>query len=348
MTASVCKAQTRDHVSLLKMKEPITVSITGAAGQIGYALLFRIASGALFGPDQPVNLRLIEIEPALPTLEGVVMELDDCAFPLLRGIVPTADLNEGFRGTNWALLVGSVPRKAGMERGDLLGINGKIFTGQGQAIAKNAASDVRTLVVGNPCNTNALICAANADGVAKDRFFAMTRLDENRAKSQLAKKSGTHHSQVTNLCIWGNHSATQYPDFTNAKIAGKPATEVISDHAWLKGDFITTVQQRGAAIITARGASSAASAANAAIDTVVSLVNPTPAGDWHSVAIYSDGSHYGIAKGIMASMPIRTVTNGTWEVVDGVPVDEFSQGKIDATINELLEEREAVKGLIPA
>ncbi len=330
------------------MKEPITVSITGAAGQIGYALLFRIASGALFGPDQPVNLRLIEIEPALPTLEGVVMELDDCAFPLLREIVPTADLNEGFRGTNWALLVGSVPRKAGMERGDLLGINGKIFTGQGQAIAKNAASDVRTLVVGNPCNTNALICAANSDGVAKDRFFAMTRLDENRAKSQLAKKSGTHHSEVTNLCIWGNHSATQYPDFTNAKIGGKSATEVISDHAWLKGDFITTVQQRGAAIIKARGASSAASAANAAIDTVVSLVNPTPAGDWHSVAVYSDGNHYGIAKGIMASMPIRTVTNGTWEVVDGVPVDEFSQGKIDATINELLEEREAVKDLIPA
>jgi malate dehydrogenase len=348
LTASAGTAQTRGHDSLLKMKEPITVSITGAAGQIGYALLFRIASGALFGPDQPVKLRLIEIEPALPTLEGVVMELDDCAFPLLREIVPTADLNEGFLGTNWALLVGSVPRKAGMERGDLLGINGKIFTGQGRAIAKNAASDVRTLVVGNPCNTNALICAANADGVAKDRFFAMTRLDENRAKSQLAKKSGAHHSDVTNLCIWGNHSATQYPDFTNAKIAGKPATEVISDHAWLKGDFITTVQQRGAAIIKARGASSAASAANAAIDTVVSLVNPTPAGDWHSVAVYTDGSHYGIAKGIMASMPIRTVTNGTWEVVDGVPVDEFSQGKIDATINELLEEREAVKGLIPA
>ncbi|WP_035604072.1 malate dehydrogenase [Haloferula sp. BvORR071] len=330
------------------MKDPITVSITGAAGQIGYALLFRIASGALFGPDQPVNLRLIEIEPGLKPLQGVVMELDDCAFPLLREVVPTADLNEGFRGTNWALLVGSVPRKAGMERGDLLGINGKIFTGQGQAIAKNAAADVRTLVVGNPCNTNALICAANADGIPKDRFFAMTRLDENRAKSQLAKKSGIHHSQVTNLCIWGNHSPTMYPDFTNTLIGGKPATEVITDRAWLEGEFLTTVQKRGAAIIEARGLSSAASAANAAIDTVVSLVNPTPAGDWHSVAVYSDGSYYGMPAGIMTSMPIRTVTNGTWEVVEGVPVSEFSQGKIDITVKELLEEREFVKDLIPA
>ena len=329
------------------MKDPITVSVTGAAGQIGYALLFRIASGAVFGPDQPVNLRLIEIEPALPALEGVVMELDDCAFPLLREVVPTADLNEGFRGTNWALLVGSVPRKAGMERADLLGINGKIFTGQGQAIAKNAAADIRTLVVGNPCNTNALICMANADGVPNERFFAMTRLDENRAKSQLAKKAGAHHSEVTNLCIWGNHSATQYPDFTNAKINGKPVTEVISDRAWLEGEFIATVQQRGAAIIKARGASSAASAANAAIDTVRSLVTPTPAGDWHSVGVYSDGSHYGIEKGIIASMPIRTKADGTWEVIDGVPVDAFSQGKIDATINELVEERDAVKDLIP-
>ncbi len=330
------------------MKDPITVSVTGAAGQIGYALLFRIASGALFGPDQPVNLRLIEIEPALPALEGVVMELDDCAFPLLREVVPTASLDEGFRGTNWALLVGSVPRKAGMERGDLLGINGKIFTGQGQAIARNAAPDVRTLVVGNPCNTNALICAANAGDVPKDRFFAMTRLDENRAKSQLAKKAGVHHSEVTNLAIWGNHSATQYPDFTNAKISGKPVAEVISDHEWLQGEFIKTVQQRGAAIIAARGASSAASAANAAIDTVASLVNPTPAGDWHSVAVYSDGSHYGIPAGIIASLPVRTVANGSWEVVEGVPVDGFSQGKIDATINELLEERDAVKDLIPS
>ena len=328
------------------MKAPITVSITGAAGQIGYALLFRIASGFVFGPDQPVNLRLIEIEPGLPALQGVMMELDDCAFPLLNEVVGTADLNEGFKDANWCLLVGSVPRKAGMERADLLGINGKIFTGQGQAIARNSAKDVRVLVVGNPCNTNALIAMSNAAGIPADRFFAMTRLDENRAKSQLAKKAGVHQSKVTNLCIWGNHSATQYPDFTNAKIDGKPATEVITDHEWLQGEFIATVQQRGAAVIKARGLSSAASAANAAMDTVRSLINPTPVGDWHSVAVCSDGS-YGIEKGIMASMPIRTLENGKWEVVQGVPVDAFSQGKIDLTIGELLEERDAVKDLIP-
>jgi malate dehydrogenase len=328
------------------MKDPITVSITGAAGQIGYALLFRIASGAVFGPDQPVNLRLIEIEPALPALNGVVMELDDCAFPTLHSITPTADLAEGFKDADWALLVGSVPRKAGMERNDLLNINGGIFTGQGKAIAANAKPSCRTLVVGNPCNTNALIAMSNAAGMPSNQFFAMTRLDENRAKSQLAAKAGVHHSLVTNLCIWGNHSATQYPDFTNAKIDGKPVTEVITDRAWLEGEFISTVQQRGAAIIAARGASSAASAANAAIDTVISLSNPTPEGDWHSVAVCSDGS-YGIEKGIMASMPIRTNADGSWEVVQGVPVDAFSQGKIDASIAELVGEREAVKDLIP-
>ncbi|NJM39141.1 MAG: malate dehydrogenase [Akkermansiaceae bacterium] len=328
------------------MKTPITVSITGAAGQIGYALLFRIASGFVFGPDQPVNLRLIEIEPGLPALKGVMMELDDCAFPLLHEVVGTADLEEGFKDANWCLLVGSVPRKDGMERADLLGINGKIFTGQGQAIARNAAKDVRVLVVGNPCNTNALIAMSNAAGIPKERFFAMTRLDENRAKSQLAQKAGVHQSKVTNLCIWGNHSATQYPDFTNAKIDGKSVTEVITDSEWLKGEFIATVQQRGAAVIKARGLSSAASAANAAMDTVRSLLTPTPAGDWHSVAVCSDGS-YGIEKGIMASMPIRTLTNGTWEVVHGLPIDAFSQGKIDATIKELTDERDAVKNLIP-
>jgi len=328
------------------MKAPITVSITGAAGQIGYALLFRIASGFVFGPDQPVNLRLIEIEPGMTALQGVMMELDDCAFPLLNEVVGTSDLNEGFKDANWALLVGSVPRKAGMERGDLLGINGKIFTGQGQAIARNAAKDVRVLVVGNPCNTNALIAMNNAEGIPNDRFFAMTRLDENRAKSQLAKKAGVHQSEVTNLCIWGNHSATQYPDFTNAKIGGNPVTEVITDKAWLEGEFIATVQQRGAAIIKARGASSAASAANAAMDTVRSLINPTPAGDWTSVAVCSDGS-YGIEKGLMASMPIRVTENGKWEVVQGLPIDAFSQGKIDATIGELKEERDAVKDLLP-
>lgn len=324
-------------------KAPITVAVTGAAGQIGYSLLFRIASGALFGPDQPVNLRLIEIEPALGALQGVVMELDDCAFPLLRSITPTADLNEGFRGANWAILVGSVPRKAGMERKDLLNINGKIFTGQGQAIQANAASDARVLVVGNPCNTNCLIAMNNAKDVPSDRWFAMTRLDENRAKSQLAAKAGVHSSAVTNLAIWGNHSATQYPDFYNARIDGKPVTEVIRDEAWLQGDFITTVQQRGAAIIKARGLSSAASAANAACDTVRSLSFPTPAGDWTSVAVCSDGS-YGIEKGLMFSFPIRT-DGAKWEIVQGVPVNEFSQGKINATEAELKEERDAVQEL---
>lgn len=325
------------------MKSPITVAVTGAAGQIGYSLLFRIASGSMFGPDQPVALRLIEIEPALPTLGGVVMELDDCAFPLVHSITPTSDLNEGFRGVNWALLVGSVPRKAGMERKDLLNINGKIFVGQGQAIAKNAASDVRVLVVGNPCNTNCLIAMNNAKEVPAERWFAMTRLDENRAKSQLAQKAGVHTTDVTNLAIWGNHSATQYPDFTNAKIKGQAVTEVISDQAWLEGEFISTVQQRGAAIIKARGSSSAASAANAVVDTVKSLVTPTPAGDWTSVAVVSDGS-YGVEKDIITSFPIRT-DGSKWEIVQGVPVSEFSQGKIDATINELKEERDAVKEL---
>ena len=327
------------------MKSPITVSITGAAGQIGYALLFRIASGFVFGLDQPVNLRLIEIEPGLPALKGVMMELDDCAFPLLNEVVGTADLDVGFKDANWCLLVGSVPRKDGMERADLLGINGKIFTGQGQAISRNAAKDVRVLVVGNPCNTNALIAMTHATGIPQNCFFAMTRLDENRAKSQLAQKAGVHQSQVTNLCIWGNHSATQYPDFTHAKIAGKPVSEVITDRDWLEGEFIATVQQRGAAVIKARGLSSAASAANAAMDTVRSLIHPTPAGDWYSVAICSDGS-YGIEKGIMASMPIRTLANGQWEIVQGLPIDTFSQGKIDLTINELKDEREAVKALI--
>ncbi len=323
---------------------PIRVAVTGAAGQIGYSLLFRIASGALFGPNQPVILHLIEIEPALPALQGVVMELDDCAFPLLQGVVPTASLDEGFRGVNWALLVGSVPRKAGMERKELLGINGKIFIGQGQAIQKNAASDVRIHVVGNPCNTNALIAMSNATDIPRDRFLAMTRLDENRAKSQLAKKAGVHSSAVTNVAIWGNHSATQYPDFYNAKINGKPATEVITDEAWLKGEFISTVQQRGAAIIKARGASSAASAANAAIDSVRSIVEPTPAGDWHSVCVCSDGS-YGVEAGLISSFPIRS--NGSkWEIVQGVPVNEFSRGKIDATVNELKEERAMVADLI--
>src|SRR5437660_1587504 len=294
---------------------PLRIAVTGAAGQIGYSLLFRIASGAMFGPDQPVILHLIEIEPALLALNGVVMELDDCAFPLLKGIVPTANLDEGFRGVNWALLVGSVPRKAGMERKDLLGINGKIFIGQGQAIQKNAARDVRIHVVGNPCNTNCLIAMNNAPEIPRDRFFAMTRLDENRAKSQLAKKSSSDVTSVTNVAIWGNHSSTQYPDFYNAKIDSRPATQAINDEAWLKGEFIRSVKQSGAAIIKARGASSAASAANAIIDSVRSIAEPTPANDWHSVCLCSDGS-YGIEKGLICSFPIRS-NSQKFEIVQG-------------------------------
>ena len=326
---------------------PIRVAVTGAAGQIGYSLLFRIASGAAFGPEQPVILHLIEVpdEKAMAALGGVCMELDDCAFPLLKGVVPTSNLDEGFKGVNWALLVGAVPRKAGMERKDLLGINGKIFTGQGNAIAKNAASDVRVLVVGNPCNTNSLIAANNAPGVPRDRFFAMTALDENRAKTQLAKKAGVDITAATNLAIWGNHSATMYPDFFNAKISGQPLPNVIKDEAWLKGEFITTIQQRGAAIIKARGLSSAASAANAAVNTVYKLTHPTPAGDWFSVAVPSDGS-YGIGKGLIFSYPIRS--NGSkWEIVQNVPLNDFSKSKIAATENELKEERALVADLLP-
>src|SRR5246127_5509765 len=323
---------------------PVRVAVTGAAGQIVYSLVFRIASGAMFGPQQPVILHLIEIEPALPALEGVVMELADCAFPLITSMISTTELDEGFRGVNWALLVGSVPRKQGMERKELLGINGKIFTGQGRAIEKNAASDVRVLVVGNPCNTNCLLAMNNGKGVPSDRWFAMTRLDENRAKSQLAAKAGTHVSSVSNLAIWGNHSSTRYPDFYNAKIDGRPATEVIKDEPWLKDTFIPVVQQRGAAIIKARGSSSAASAANASIDTVGSLVHPTPASDWHSVAVCSDGS-YGVQKGLISSFPIRTLGDA-WEIVPNVSVNDFSRSKIDASVNELKEEKGLVEELL--
>jgi malate dehydrogenase len=326
------------------MNTPIRVAVTGAAGHIGYSLLFRIASGAMFGPSQPVILHLLEIEPALPALNGVVMELDDCAFPLLKGVVATANLDEGFRGVNWALLVGSVPRKAGMERKELLGINGKIFVGQGRALQKNAAPDVRILVVGNPCNTNCLICMNNAPQISRDRFHAMTRLDENRAKSQLARKAGVDVTAVTNVTIWGNHSSTQYPDFYNAKINGQPATQAITDEAWLKGEFISAVQQRGAAIIKARGASSAASAANAVVDSVRSLIEPTPAGDWHSVCICSDGS-YGVEAGLISSFPLRNVGQKL-EVVKGLPINDFGRAKLDATVNELKEERGMVGELL--
>ena len=325
---------------------PIRVAVTGAAGQIGYSLLFRIASGEIFGPNQPVILHLIEVDvpEILEKLKGTVMEIEDCAFPLLKGMVATGNLDEGFKGVNWCLLVGAAPRKAGMERKDLLGANGKIFVGQGKAIQKNAAGDVRVLVVGNPCNTNALICMNNAPGVPRDRFFAMTRLDENRAKAQLGKKAGADVTTVTNVAIWGNHSSTQYPDFYNAKINGKPATQVITDDTWLKGDFIASVQQRGAAVIKARGASSAASAANAVVDSVRSIVEPTAPGDWHSVALHSDGS-YGIEKGLITSFPIRS-NDQKLEIVQGLTINDFSRSKIDATINELKEEREMVGSLL--
>jgi malate dehydrogenase len=272
------------------------------------------------------------------------MELDDCAFPLLKGVVPTASLDEGFRDVNWALLVGSVPRKAGMERKELLGINGKIFIGQGQAIQRNAARDVRIHVVGNPCNTNCLIAMNNARDIPRDRFYAMTRLDENRAKSQLARKAGVDVTAVSNVTIWGNHSSTQYPDFYNAKINGQPATQLITDEAWLKGDFISTVQQRGAAIIKARGASSAASAANAIVDSVRSIIEPTPSGDWHSVCLCSDGS-YGVEAGLISSFPVRNVAQKL-EIAQGAPINDFSRGKITATVNELTEERAMVSELL--
>jgi malate dehydrogenase len=325
-------------------KPPVNVTVTGAAGQIGYSILFRIASGQLLGEDQPIVLRLLEIEPAMKVLDGVVMELDDCAFPLVHDIVATSDLRTAFDGTSWALLVGSVPRKAGMERGDLLNINGGIFQPQGWAIAKHAAPDVRILVVGNPCNTNCLIARSNAPEVPAERWCAMTRLDENRAKAQLAAKAGVQVGEVTNVGIWGNHSATQFPDFANARIGGKPATDVITDQDWLRGDFLTTVQKRGAAIIDARGASSAASAAAAAIDTVVSLRTATPLGSWFSVAVPSTGQ-YGAPEGLQFGFPVASDGKGGWSVVEGLEHDSFAQDRIKVTTDELLAERNDVKEL---
>lgn len=323
----------------------VHVALTGAAGQIGYALAFRIASGQMFGPDTPVCLHLIEIEPALPALKGVEMELLDCAFPLLQNIVCTADLKVGFKDVNWALLIGSVPRKDGMERSDLLSINGKIFTGQGQAIQDNANSDVRVLVVGNPCNTNCLIAMNNAPEIPRDRWFAMTRLDENRAKQQLAIKAGVGVAAVDRTTIWGNHSSTQFPDFTNARIGGAPAAKVINDEAWLKNEFIPIVQTRGGAVIKARGASSAGSAANAIVDSVVSLTTATPGDDWHSVALCSDGS-YGVPEGLICSFPTRC-DGSKVEIVKDVRLDEFAGEKLRASVEELEEERRLVADLLP-
>jgi malate dehydrogenase len=327
------------------MTTPVHVTVTGAAGQIGYQLLFRIASGQLLGPETPIVLRLLEIEPAMKPLEGVVMELDDCAYPLLMDIETTSDLGHAFTDTSWALLVGSIPRKAGMERSDLLNINGGIFKPQGQAIAANAASDVRILVVGNPCNTNCLIARSNAPEIPADRWFAMTRLDQNRAESQIAKKAGTGVKGVKNLAIWGNHSSTQFPDFINASVDGKSVEDVIDDRAWLEGDFLSIVQKRGAAVIEARGASSAASAANAAIDTVVGLTTPTADDDCISVAVTSDGKHYNIPAGLTFGFPIQADGNGSWKVKEGFILNEFAKGKIKVTTEELLAEREDVTKL---
>jgi malate dehydrogenase len=325
-------------------KTPVQVTVTGAAGQIGYSLLFRIASGEMFGPDQPVVLRLLEIEPAMGALEGVVMELDDCAFPLLAGIEPTSEAKTAFDATSWALLVGSIPRKAGMERNDLLTVNGGIFGPQGEAVAAHAASDVRVLVVGNPCNTNCLIARAHAPEIPDDRFFAMTRLDQNRAQSLLAHKAGVPVAAVTSLAIWGNHSSTQYPDFENARINTKGVPTVITDAEWLRGEFITTVQQRGAQIIAARGASSAASAANAVVDSVRSIVTPTPKDDCVSLAVVSHGE-YGSPEGLVFGLPIRS-DGSTWHVVEGLEHSDFARDRIRVTTEELDSERAAVRDLL--
>jgi malate dehydrogenase len=326
-------------------RAPVHVTVTGAAGQIGYSLVFRIASGQLLGPDQPIVLRLLEIEPAMKGLQGVAMELDDCAFPLLTDMVLTSNTEEAFDGTSWALLVGSVPRKAGMERGDLLSINGGIFAPQGKAIQAKAARDVRILVVGNPCNTNCLIARSNAPDIPAERWFAMTRLDENRAKTQLAKKAGAPVASVTNLAIWGNHSATQYPDARNARIGGRHASDVIKDHEWLKGEFISTVQKRGAAVIEARGLSSAASAANAVIDSVNSIRTPAPRGDWTSLAVCSKGE-YGAPEGLQFGFPVAT-DGTTWKVVEGLEHDADAKERIRLTTEELVQERDLVKQLVP-
>lgn len=329
------------------MASPIRVAVTGAAGQIGYALIFRLASGEVFGPKQPLILQLIEVPPVMPSLDGVMMELDDCAFPTLAGVVKadSSHLEDGFRDCNFVLCVGSIPRKEGMERGDLIRVNGPIFTSTGQAIQAAAAPDVRVLVIGNPCNTNCLIAMRNAPKIPRERWFAMTRLDQNRAVTQLARKSGVAVEQVRSLSIWGNHSATQFPDFYHATISGRPATEVIRDEAWLKGPFIETVQKRGAAVIKARGASSAASAANAVIDTLKSLITPTPPGDCISAAVCSDGS-YGVDAGLMFGFPLTT-DGKTWKIPQGWSQNEFARQKIEVTLAELRSERDTIKDLLP-
>jgi malate dehydrogenase len=325
--------------------EVIRVAVTGAAGQVAYAMLGRLASGEVFGPDKKVVLQLLEIPPAMGALEGVAMELDDCSLPTLHDVVVTDDANKAFDGCNWALLVGSFPRKAGMERKELLGINGKIFVGQGKALAARAASDVRILVVGNPCNTNCLVAYRNGRDIPAERWTAMTRLDHNRARTALARKAGVANAEVKQVTIWGNHSNTQYPDFTNARIGGRPATEVITDRAWLENTFVPQVQNRGAAVIKARGQSSALSAANGALDHVKSLVRPTPADDWFSAAVVSKGE-YGVPAGLVFSYPCKSDGKGNYSVVSGVSLDAFGQQKFKITLQELLEEQAAVGDLV--
>jgi malate dehydrogenase len=327
------------------MSKLVKVAVTGAAGQIGYSILPRLANGEVFGPDTRVALHLLEITPAMQALEGVVMELDDCAFPLLDKIIISDDPKVAFDGVNWALLIGSRPRSKGMERGELIQVNGPIFVGQGQALSEVAADDVRVAVVGNPANTNALIAMNNAGDIPQNRFSALTRLDQNRAAAQLAGKAGVGVTDVSNVAIWGNHSATQYPDFENARINGRPAMEVVTDHDWLRGPFIETVQKRGAAIIAARGLSSAMSAANAALDHVRSFLHKTPAGDWFSVVVPSDGS-YGIDEGLMFSFPVTSDGAGGWSIVQGLPWSDFARGKIAVTQDELREERAVVADLL--
>ncbi len=326
------------------MKSPIKVAVTGAGGQIGYALIFRLASGAVFGPDQPVSLGLLEITPALPSLGGTLMELDDCAFPLLHSVTATDNAEVAFGDADWVILVGGLPRKDGMTRADLIRANGPIFTGQGQAINAAAGPDVRILTVANPCNTNCLIAKSHAPKVPADRWYAMTRLDQNRAASQLAQKAGVSVGEVKNVAIWGNHSDTQYPDYKNATIGGKPASEVITDAAWFANDFIPTVAKRGSAVIKARGASSAASAANAALDSVKSASIATPAGEWFSAGVISDGS-YGVPAGLLYSFPL-TSDGKTWKIVQGLKIDEDAKKRIDTSADELKSEREAVKDLL--
>jgi len=331
----------------VNMSDTIRVAVTGAAGQVAYSILSRIASGEVFGKDKKVILQMLEITPALGSLEGVAMELDDCSFPTLAGVVVTDDPNKAFDGVNWALLVGAAPRKQGMERKDLLAMNGGIFVGQGKALAAHAASDVRILIVGNPCNTNCLVAYHNGKDIPQDRWHAMTRLDHNRGRTALAKKAGVANEAVTCMTIWGNHSNTQYPDFKNAKIDGKLAPTVITDHAWLETEFVPMIQNRGAAVIKARGLSSAMSAANGALDHVMSFVNGTPANDWTSAAVISKGE-YGVPAGLVFGYPVTTDGKGNYKVIEGVPHDEFGKAKFQTTLNELLEEREAVRDLLPS